>query len=158
VFSDQASYSGYLIPYGSSYALYITKDDIVKVGSDYYMMYNGVWSNLDDVPPPVEKTNNMAVSIISIIAIGIVLLIIGGKMDLLKTHPRASAFVSLLIGTLVLYGISSVVNDMLNVFVVFTVEWGIYCIEYMIHQGTITETQAKKVEDGLIQFLKEKVS
>jgi hypothetical protein len=158
VFSDEASYSGYLVPYNESYALYITKDDIVKVGRAYFMVYQGAWTNFDDVPPPETTTSKWVVSITTIIGLMIVLMIIGGKMDVLKSHPRASVMVSLVIGTAILWGVSSIVTDLLNVFLVATGTWVAYLIAYGVHQGKITRKQADMLESKLLNELRGKLN
>ena len=101
IYDNKASYTGYMIPYNESYALYIELGDIVKVDKEFYTIDNGALVNLDDIPPTMQESNNYVVSIASIVALGIVALIIGGKMDILKKHPRASAMVSLIIITLI---------------------------------------------------------
>ena len=160
IYSEKASYTGYLVPYNESYALVIEKDDIIKVDKDYYTPYFNQetqtieLTNLEDIPPAVKNTNAWTISIASLVALGIAALIIGGKMDLLKKHPRASAFVSLIIITLILYGINSIITDMLNVFIVVTASWGIYCIEYIVHQGNITAQEGDKSINALIEGLR----
>lgn len=159
VFSEQATYTGYLVPYNESYALYIELGDIVKVDKDYFTLYesDGVvdFVNLDDIPPTVEKTNNVVISIASIVALMIVALIVGGKMDVLKSHPRASVMVSLIVVTVIFWGISSIVEDMLNVFVIATITWAVYLVEYTIHQGKITKTEGESANSKLVDALKE---
>lgn len=158
VFSDGASYDGYLVPYNESYALYITEDDIVKVGREYFIVYQGVWTNFDDVPPPETTTLKWVISTTTIIGLLIVMLIIGGKMDVLKSHPRTSVMVSLILGTLILWGISSIVNDLLNVFLVATGTWFSYLIAYGVHQGKITRDQANELEIKLLHELRGKLN
>lgn len=155
VYSEDATYNGYLIPYEDSYALYIEDNDVVKVGRQYYTIHDGTWKNINDIPPTMEKQNDWAVSISMIIGILIVILVIGGKMDLLKSHPRASVMFSLLLGTLILWGLSSVVNDLLTVFVVSTFSWAIYLIEYAVHNGKIEKIKGEKLESKLVSELKE---
>lgn len=155
VYSDGASYDGYLVPYLERYGLYIEEGDIVKVDREFYTIHEGQWKNFDDVPQPIRKTNNTVISIVSVIGILIVVLIIGGKMDLLKSHPRASVMFSLLLGTLILWGVSSIVSDLLSVFVIATASWGAYLIEYGIHNGKIDKKTGDKLESTLLSALKE---
>ena len=157
VYSNEASYDGYLVPYNGSYALYLEEGDIVKVGREFYTIHEGVWKNFDDVPVPMEKSNDITSGIVITIGIMIVVLIIGGKMDLLKSHPRASVMFSLVLGTLILWGINSIVTDLLSVFVVATASWGAYLIEYGIHQGAIDEKTGEAKQTKLITELKELV-
>lgn len=71
--------------------------------------------------------------IVGIVAMLIIALIIGGKMDLLKKRPRLSVMVSLSLGTLILLMLETVVASMLGVFMVATATWGAYVLEYVIY-------------------------
>ncbi len=158
VFSEDAIYNGYMIPYDDSYALYVDEGDIVKIGREYFTIHDGLWKNIDDIPPTMEEQNDTVTAVITIIGIIIVILIIGGKMDLLKSHPRASAMFSLLLGTLILWAINSIVSNLLNVFIVATVTWAAYLIEYGIHQGKIDQLKGNKIESDIVSSLKELLS
>lgn len=155
VFSEQADYSGYLVPYNDTYALYIESGDVIKVGHDYYTEHEGAFVNVDTLPPQVEKTSNAVISITTVIAILVVALIIGGKMDLLKSHPKASVMVSLSLGTLILYGMSVVLGDILNVFVIATISWAMYLVVDLIEKGTLSNKEGEKIESALLTKLKE---
>lgn len=154
VYSENASYNGYLVAYNDTYALYIEDSDIVKIDNDFFTVYEGNFSNIDDIPPIPQQTSKWVVSISSIVALGLAALIIGGKMDLLKKHPRISALVSLGVITAILYGLNSIISDMLSVFIVATASWAVYCIEYLIHQGTINAKEGEKAETDLLNALK----
>ncbi|MCD8524531.1 MAG: hypothetical protein LRY67_01825, partial [Gammaproteobacteria bacterium] len=117
--------------------------------------HDGEWKNFDDVPVKMEKENNIAKGIVFSIGILIVILIIGGKMDLLKSHPRASVMFSLILGTLILWGIHSIVSDLLTVFVIATFSWAVYLIEYGVHNGMIENKSGDKLESTLLKTLKE---
>jgi len=154
VLSEDAEYSGYLVPYNGSYALYFEDTDIIKIERDYFMVHDGEFKNLEDIPVPVEQSNNVIISISSIVALGIVMLIIGAKMDILKSHPRASVMVSLIVGTFILWGISSIVSDMLSIFVIATITWASYLIENMVHKGKLNDQEGNKIESDLLKRLK----
>lgn len=161
VSSENASYSGYIVPYNEDYAVLIEENEIVKIEREYYTPYFDTetqeyqLTNIKDIPPTPQKTNNWVISVASLVAIGLVALIIGGKMDVLKKHPRASAFVTLLVITLILWGLNSIISDMLYVFIVATGSWGGYCIEYLVHKGTISKADGDKAQSTLKQALKE---
>lgn len=161
VYSEKASYNGFTVPYNEEYALLIEENEIVKIEKDYYTPYfmeetqRYVLINLEEIPPTVEKTNTWTISIATMIAIGIVALVIGGKMDLLKKRPRASALISLFVLTLIFGGLSAIITDMYNVFLVATASWGAYCIEYLIKQGKISKQDGEKKESKLLDALKE---
>lgn len=161
VYSEKASYTGYLVPYNEEYALMIEDNEVIKIDRDYYTPYFNEdtqkyeLTNYDDIPAPVEQSNKWVVSIATLIAIGIVALIIGSKMDVLKKHPRVSILVSLAVLTLVFWGLNSIISDMLNVFVIATASWFGYCIEYLIHTGNISKEDGEKAQSNLLTALKE---
>jgi len=160
VYSIKASYNGYVTPYNKEYALYIDENDIIKVDNDYFTPYFNQdtqqyeLTNINDLPVEPQKTTRWAVSIASIVALGIVALIIGGKMDLLKKHPRISALVSLVVLTAILYGLNSIISDMLSVFAIATVSWAGYCMEYAINNNILSSKEAEKTQTDLLNGLK----
>ena len=155
IYDTNDSYTGYMIPYNESYGLYIELGDIVKIDREYYTVHEGQFVNLDDIPPTTEKSSNITVSIASLVALGIGALIIGGRMDILKSHPRASAMVSLIVITAILWGLNTIITDMYTVFVVLTFSWGAYLIEHSVHEGLLTQEQADKKESDVLRKLKE---
>lgn len=161
VYSENASYNGYLVPYNGEYGILLEEDEIVKVDRQYYTPYFNKETqayeliNIKDIPPTVQKTNAWTVSIASLVAIGIVALIIGNKMDVLKKHPRASILVSLVVLTLIFWGLNSIITDMLNVFIIATASWIGYCIEYLIEKGKISQKEGEKAQSNLLSALKE---
>ena len=161
VYAEEASYNGYLIPYNEEYALYIENGDVVKIDNDYFTPYFNdeigeyKLTNYNDIPPTPQQNRTWTISIASIVALGIVGLIIGGKMDLLKKHPRISALVSLAVITAILYGLNSIISDMLTVFLIATISWFGYCLEYAFKQGTISAKESEKIQTDLINGLKE---
>jgi len=158
--SEQASYNGYIVPYNEEYGVYIEEDDIVKVGNEYFTPYfnedTQVYelTNFDDIPVEPQKNSRWFVSIASIVALGIVGLIIGGKMDLLKKRPRLSALITLGVLTAILFGLNTIISDMLNVFIIATASWFGYCLEYAVHKGIITSDKADKSQSELLKGLK----
>ena len=154
VFSDEASYNGYLVPYNESYALYIEEDNIVKVDKDYFTVFNGQWKNLNDIPPTEEKSSFITISIASVVALGIAGLIIGSKFDLLKSHPVASAVVSMTVITAIFMGIQSIIDDMTIVFQIVTAEVYLFAIETGIYNGILTSKQTEKAQADLLRLLK----
>lgn len=143
------SFNGYAIEYNNSYAMYFEDGDILKIDSDYFTIYENELQNVNDIPIETNNSSKIAISIASIVAIGIVALIIIKKMDLLKTYPRASVMISLIVGTLILWGISTIVNDMLTVYVIATSSWAIYCIEYLVQQGKLSQAEAEKLQSEI---------
>lgn len=161
VYSPKASYTGFLVPYNEEYGVLLEENEIIKVNRDYYTPFFNQetqayeLTNLEDIPPTVEKANTWTLSVAIMVAIGIVALIIGSKMDVLKKNPRASVLVSLLVLALIFMGLNSIIYDMYRVFVIATASWGGYCIEYLIHEGNISKLDGEKAESTLLNKLKE---
>jgi Ca2+/Na+ antiporter len=91
---------------------------------------------------------------ISALGIGIVFLVIQKKMELYKTYPRMSALVALITGTLVLLVINTIVSNLLGVFMIATISWAVYCLEYMAKENIISEENGKKTESDLLGSLR----
>jgi hypothetical protein len=51
--------------------------------------------------------------------------------------------------------IDVLVSNLLFVFLIATISWGAYCIEYLIDKGLIDEETGKKAESETIKALKE---
>jgi len=66
-------------------------------------------------------------------------------MKIFKKRVRLSVFISLAVGTAILAGINLIVSNMLNVFIVALVSWGIYCIEYLVYKGLVKEDELKEL-------------
>jgi len=92
----------------------------------------------------INTQNNVKISIsvvLSLVAIAIAGIVIAGKMKVLKNHPRIATALSLIIGTGVLLLINWISGSFLNVFIVITASWLVYCIEYSIAHRGITAKQ-----------------
>ena len=155
------SYSGVVI-YNDSiqrHGVVVDTDDIVRVGRDYYSFrdVNGVVGFHEITRREIRTTESYRVPlavVISIVGGLIAFLIVQGKMNWHKDHPRAAAFVALLTATVILFIISVIVNNMLNVFIIATVSWGAYCLEYMAKENMITQQEADKADNDITTALK----
>jgi len=76
-------------------------------------------------------------------------------MQLYKKYPRVSALVALVTVTVLLFIINTVISNILNVFLIATVSWALYCIEYAVRNNMISGATADKQENDLISTLKE---
>lgn len=134
------------------YGLEVYENDIVKIDKKYFAI-----SKVDDELKIVdinvweiskrENTKLPIATLISAFAILIIVLIYAGKMDSLKDRKRLAVWLSLALGTAILYGINLIVSNMLNVFIVALVSWSIYCIEYLVQKGFINDKDAKELRD-----------
>lgn len=142
------------------YGLVVDNDDIIKIDDGYYsciLNEQGVFELKDIKEFTIQKTQQYNLPIaffISVLAVLIVFLIVQGKMKWHKKYPRVAVMVALVTGTVVLYLIDTIVGSMLNVFMVATVSWGGYLVEYLVAQGKMNDLTANKVEADLTTALK----
>lgn len=140
--SDNAVIYDGLVAYNvdlDNFVMIVDEGDIVRVGKK---LYNLEFDDeveefrlieIDVKKIKKEQKTKYDISIFGMIAIVIVALIIIKKMQLEKKYPRIAVMIALSLGTAILYGINTIVSDMLYVFVVATVSWAIYLIEYTVY-------------------------
>lgn len=118
-----------------AYGILIKEGDIIRINKDYHTL-KLVDERLQIVP--VKKSDEMVKKspklgtafIVSMIGIGIIALVVSGKMQWQKKYPIIATLIALTVGTLVLLFINTVVGSLLNVFMIFTLSWGAFTIEY----------------------------
>lgn len=148
-FSGYVSYNVEL----DSYGIVVNEKDIIKVGKTF------INYKLEDIKK-IETNNKKSWTVplatfISIGALLIVLLVVKGKMGWAKKYPRVAVMISLTTGTTILFIINTIVVNILNVFLVATVSWGIYLLEYMFVNNKLTERERQKKSSDLTEALKE---
>lgn len=139
-----------------TYVMVIETKDIIKVGKGYYSY--DVENGLVDIRK-IEKQQQQSYKIplsvfISLGAILIVVLIIQKKMNWHKTYPRIATLIALLFGTIILFILNTVVSSILNVFLVATVSWAMYCLEYTVYSQIEKTKTNEKQEGDIIKALK----
>lgn len=143
------------------YGLVVTEDDIIKIDGNYYSCIlnkdTQVYEMVDIKRFAIQETQRAKLPLaffVSVLAVLIVVLVVQGKMKWHKKYPRVAVLIALLTGTVVLYLIDTIVGSMLSVFMVATVSWATYLIEYMVAQGKMNELNANKTESDLTTALK----
>lgn len=151
--NTDAVYDGVVVYRDGNYGFVVDEDDIIKIDGDYYNY------KLEDIKKlEIQKQTGYKLPItffISLLGVGIVVLIISGKMQLYKKYPRASALVALITITVLLLIINTIVSNIFNVFLIATISWALYCIEYAVNAGHISHAVADKQENDLISSLRE---
>ena len=98
----------------------------------------------------IEKEMNYKIPIsvtISLLAMVIIALLVFRKMDFAKKHPRLSVLLSLGLGTGILVVLETIITSMTDVFLVATLTWLAYCVEYIIYnRKTLFNTTIDKDE------------
>lgn len=87
--------------------------------------------------------------VISGLGVLIVALVVGGKMKWFKKRKRLGVFISLGLGTLVLYLINMVVSNLFTVFLIALISWGVYCVEYLAANGFKGDDELQTLTDAL---------
>lgn len=154
--NTEAVYDGVVVYRDGQYGFVVDEENIIQIDGDYYNY------NLEDIKKlEIQKQTSYKLPIsfaISLLGVGIVAMIISKKMQLYKTYPRASALVALITITVLLLIINTIVSNIFNVFLIATVSWALYCIEYAVNAGHISHAVADKQENDLISSLKEALS
>ncbi len=157
-----ASYDG-LVRYNDEigyYGIVITPDDIIKIDKEYYSYVerDGVYQLTDIKRFELQKEQSYKIPLSFMISLGGVLivgLIVQGKMQWHKSHPKGAVLLALLTGTVVLYVVDLIVSNVLGVFMVATVSWALYLMEDMITNNLMTKEQAEQTESDILRALKE---
>ena len=150
--NTDAIYNGTVVQDNGLYGFYMDEDDILQVENNYY---NNDLTDIKKLEIQKETSYKLPLAFfISLMGVGIVALIISGKMQLYKKYPRISTLIGLLTGTIILYVMNIIVSNIFNVFLIATVSWAVYCLEYMIKEGIINKDIAEKEENDLIETLK----
>lgn len=149
------NYNGY-VSYNAEldeYGILVNEKDIIKIKNTF------INYKLQDIKK-IESDNKKSWAIptaffISIGAALIVVAVIKGKMGWSKKYPRIAVMIALFTGTVILFIINSIVSNILNVFLIGTVSWGIYLIEYMFVNNKLSEREKEKKTSDLANALKE---
>lgn len=140
-----------------AYGVRVGADIILKAKGGYYS-YDIESQELKDISKRemnLQKGTKIPLGVMfSIFATLLVALIIGGKMEWQKKKPRLAAFIALLTTTIILYIINSIIGGMLGVFVMATISWGLYSVEYLFAQNIINKKERDDVEQKLVGALK----
>lgn len=145
----------------------IDKETIINIGFKYYNYDLVKTENEDGTTLEEMKFVNVKVEllkektsktipitiIIGMVGVAIASLIVFKKMHYALRYPRVSVLIALSIITGVLYLIDMVVGSLLSVFLVFTISWVIYMIEYAVLNGNVAEKEAQKFQSKLMQEL-----
>lgn len=153
---ENAVYQGVFAYEDNRYVFYYESDDIIKVDDGYYSVEEGALVDIKELAVRQEMGYKLPMAFfISAVGVGIVFLVVSGKMQWYKNYPRISALVALVTGTLVLLVIDTIVSNLFSVFLVATISWALYCLEYWVNENFITEEESKKVESDLMKSLKD---
>lgn len=101
-----------------------------------------------------ETGNKLSIAFVSsAVAILVVVLIITKKMMFHKKYPRLATFIALLLGTVILGVINAIIGSMFTVFIVATISWGAYCIEYTYYTNKNKNEISEKKTSSLLSEL-----
>jgi hypothetical protein len=154
--NEDVIFSGVVTRLDGLYGFYVDEDTIIRLDDGYYIYEDNELVDIKATELQREQSYKIPMAfVISAIGVAIVVLVVMNKMQWYKKYPRLSALVALATGTLILWMIDVLVSNLLFVFLIATISWGAYCIEYLIDKGLIDEETGKKAESETIKALKE---
>jgi len=156
---DNATINGTVDFKDGKYGIYIDSDDIIKIDKKYYSYVekDEVRQLVDIKKFELQKEQSYKIPLaffINVFGILVVVLIVQKKMQWHKKYPRLAVFVALLTGTIILFVLNSIIGNILGVFLVATASWAVYCLEYMVHQQTLDESEKNKKESEIASALR----
>lgn len=158
---DNATLNGTVDFKDGRYGIYIDSDDIIKIDKKYYsyvLNKETETKELMDIKKfELQKEQSYKIPLaffINVFGILVVVLIVQKKMQWHKKYPRLAVFVTLLTGTIILFVLNSIIGNILGVFLVATASWAVYCLEYMVHQQTLDESEKNKKESEIASMLR----
>lgn len=156
---DNATMEGVVEFRDGRYGIFIEEEDIIKIDKNYYsyILKDNVRQLVDIKKFELKKQQSYKIPIsflISVFGVLVVVLIINGKMQWRKEHPRLAALITMLTVTVVLYIINVIISNILGVFIVATTSWAVYCLEYLVYKGTIEDREKEQKESEIIRALK----
>jgi len=157
IYAENATYSGNdLTNYNEHYGFYIDSETIIKIDKHYYSYVENELKDIKALEIQKQTSYKLPITfVISVFAVLIVALIVTKKMQWYKSKPRLAVFLALVTITAFLWVVNTILGGMLNVFLIATISWGIYGVEYLVQQGYLSQEQADKAESTLLNQLKE---
>ncbi len=128
----------------------IAENEIFLFNDGYFTLINAEWADADKAAAKENTTWKLPFTVgVIIFGILIVALVISGKMEFHKKFPRVATLISLGLGTLILTGISLIVNNLADVFLIATLSWAVYMIEHAIYKGVVSGEKVKEIKSVL---------
>lgn len=128
--------------YFDDYGIEIKNNEIIRINKDYYVIKLDEKTNLNKLAL-MEKEDKAIkesggwglVVIVSLMTLGIIGLVISGKMKWKDKEPMLAVLLALVVGTIVLGFINLIVNSMFTTFLIATGSWGLFTAEYYYNKN-----------------------
>lgn len=155
---EQVKFKGGIVEWNSDIkrvGVYLKAGDTLKVNKDYFAIVLNEKTNelevkdIDAFKLQTKETMVMPISVGITIALIISFFVIKHKMEWFKEHKKTSTWLALFITTVIMYGINTIVSDMLWTFVVLLISFTFYSIEEIVALGIIKEKDKDKLIDEL---------
>jgi hypothetical protein len=135
---------------------YYDEETIIQTDDGYWGVEDGELKDIKALELQRSTGYKLPMAfLINAVGVFIVLMVVQGKMQWYKKYPRISTLLALVTGTLVLLVIDTIVSNLFMVFLIATISWAIYCLEYFVNENFITDDEADKVESDLMRSLKD---
>lgn len=147
----------------ATYGVYLDDSTVLKAKDGYYTYTqdkDGLWqiTNVKSAEIAVQRGWKIPLTfIINVLGVFIVLMVVSGKMGWQKEHPRLAVLIALITGTLVLAVVNVIVSNLLGVFIVASISWGLYYLEWLWKNNKITTKDKTNIEASLLREIKEKI-
>ena len=146
----EAILEGVVVYHDGKYGFYMNDDDIIQL-KDGYFDHELTDIKVFEMKKQLQYTLPLTF-FISLFGVGIVFLIVSGKMQWHKKYPRTAVLVALVTGSVILLILNTFIANILNIFLVATASWALYCVEYVMHNNAQVET---KPQSDILTALKE---
>lgn len=136
--------------YNGEVLISIAENEIFLFNDGYFTLINDKWADADEAKQKEDTSWKIPFTVfVSLGGIVIVGLVISGKMEFHKKFPRVATLISLILGTLILSGISAIVKNLADVFLIATLSWAVYMIEHAIYKGVVSGEKVKEIKSVL---------
>ena len=154
--TENVLYEGVFTQVDDNFVYYYDEEAVIKVDDGYFGIEEGELKDIKSLVIQKETSYKLPIAFfVSVFGVGIIALVVTKKMQWHKKYPRIAVLLSLSTGTVTLYLIDTIVSNLLMVFLVATLSWGAYLIEYFVHNNIIAEEDGEKKQSDVLQALKE---
>ena len=143
------------------YGIYVRDGDTIKINKDFY----GVGVNEDTNKLELVEFSAFKIgrketigfpmaTIITIIAILIVVLVVKTKMQWAKKYRKLATWIALAFGTGILFVMNMIVSNIFYVFLIALISWTAYCFESLIFDGFDADKELDKTKELLDSLIR----
>lgn len=138
-----------------AFGLVINDEEIVKIGKKMYSLERQELIEIDVKKIRKQEKVHWGIPfIVGVIALLIVALVVSGKMQWQKKHPKVAVAISLGLATIILKFINMIAANMYNVFLISLISWLLFMIQDTIYVSKQKAIETAKAERTLNEYMK----